>query len=487
MPKVHIPSNSNQGIIPKKSGISKWLSECKIFSRHSKVKNSSEFPASNRVIHPEGKRAQNIMARKEQYLPVVQKLNTMTLSTPKNTTEKNVAAIISKVTNLDPSVERELLSDASFTAECNQLIDKILSPSRRNVISDENKTQFLSDINWERHVYVDEKKDATLFKNVILTYLTSMNRIKYENTHSPIISYLLNKLSDLPLVEEEIARNFPHISHQQRIAIAFNKVCDKKPSAKTSQNNVSITDALPRLSILHSGGDITALHGINRDVYLDTKNGFGYKLYIPTIKLLDNFIDPSHDLRLNEIYLNSDFYQGQYAKYGKYELTSLVDDIYSDTPTVYQGIKFPLVNGATPLLPGSKIPEQWLSQIREMGFEMGDIKPENFLLIQQNNGKNDLIPIDAKFIGENIKLTTLLAEKKTKFDAAALNTTVRTKRLFNAIQKIETSAYVDISDTESEENSKENTYRYTDQQQGKFIGENDTINLPLSNYSTTYL
>lgn len=472
MPKINHFSTSHPRITPEKSGMLKWLSKHNLFSFHSKVKNSTESPLSNHVIKPQAKRDKdNANFHSSSVFTALNKLDSKTIINEKTSFEKNMLSIMSKVINMEKEHQNNVLSDTSFINDCNDTIKQILNTNTSNAISNDEVNYFISNINWDSLINFREKNDVELFKESIKMYLTGMNRIKNENQNDSISSYLIEKFKKVPLYESEISRKFPLITRENQIAIALNKASGKHPSERTRQEISNNEMNTKLLSTLNSDPNITTIHGINRDVYLDTKNGVGYKIYIPTCKLNQDFINPEHDIRLNDIYASTEFYHGKYKQYAECKLITITDDIYSDNKSGYNGIQFKIFENAQPLAKEDKIPEQWLADLHEIGFGFKDIKPQNFIYVKNNNNsdnKYDLIPIDAKFIG----LTTQeeLPRSNVNRDNKLNTTSIRTKNLlFNT-----KDGYDEIDDAPLSHVIK------PDLNGGKFIGVNNSVNLPKS-------
>ncbi|HGS5089821.1 TPA: hypothetical protein ACMDT4_003867 [Vibrio parahaemolyticus] len=166
------------------------------------------------------------------------------------------------------------------------------------------------------------------------------------------------------------------------------------------QLNDVVKPSTPRLvSDLIKGrqeGRYQHFSGTNRDVYIDTENGVGYKVFKSgsSWSWMDNA-----DLRVNDIYKNKGFYGGKYAKYANNSKIKMIDD-RGVKPEVVDVFRFELIPNAERLFRSEKIPKSVLVMMEKCGYMPFDVKPDNFIKVLNDKGKYDYLPIDSKQIGK---------------------------------------------------------------------------------------
>ncbi|EMN6297058.1 hypothetical protein WB514_004564 [Vibrio parahaemolyticus] len=198
--------------------------------------------------------------------------------------------------------------------------------------------------------------------------------------------------------EQKITFNM--MSKYLRDGKSYTKILRVRSLINKIKLNDVVKPSAPRLvSDLIKGrqeGRYQHFSGTNRDVYIDTENGVGYKIFKSdsTWSFLDNA-----DLRVNDIYKNKDFYGGKYAKYANNSKVKMIDDrgVKLEIVDVF---KFELIPNSERLFCTEKIPKSVLVMMEKCGYMPFDVKPDNFVKVLNEQGKYDYLPIDSKQIGK---------------------------------------------------------------------------------------
>lgn len=341
---------------------------------------------------------------------------------------------------------------------------------QNKLIERKKDLNFLNDIKWGElfehsglSYYVGElyTEDALTFaSNFIASSINSMMIVANERGNMNEKEYLV-KTVNLAIDGIPEQKQNKKIQDVDLFTVCLNKAAKKSPPKSLQITDYKSTSTDLFLSTLLENPTIKKINGINRQVFLDHNNSVGYKFYLPTQNISEESLKPEDELRINDIYKNNNFYAGKYAEFGKVEMITIVDDIYSKNNTAYKAIKFPLIKNTRQLLPNEKIPEDWLMKFDQLGFGSMDIKPQNFIYVTQPNGTLDLLPVDAKFIG--------LTPSNIEFQR------VLTKRTMD-LQRTARGAYDEL-DVEGKSNNEFLVSK--DKNKGHFIGENkNRINLP---------
>ncbi|MCL1122934.1 hypothetical protein [Shewanella surugensis] len=151
--------------------------------------------------------------------------------------------------------------------------------------------------------------------------------------------------------------------------------------------------------------NVKHLTGANRDTYI-SPTGKGFKIGKGVDSVKDAEME-RRSQRLNDIYSNPKFYGGKYANVGSLQLVT--EDGRQKVATSFQ-----LIKDAIPLqfkksenglgvsnVPETyeKVPQSALDELIKAGYNLWDVKPDNFVKIKNEQGSWDYLPIDAKLIG----------------------------------------------------------------------------------------